>query len=135
MADRVKAFYGTWESLGVQLQMRAAQTPDDDGLFQAVVSPVGDIRNAKQNRYYWGIVIRVMAEEIGYTADEMHEALKVRYLSTDFNEKYPRIGSTRLLTVTQMNAYLDRVIVGAAQDGILIPESERPDDDETGGDG
>ena len=123
MRDGVRVYYGT------AMEVRAAMDGlgGEDTQFQAVLRPVGDIRNAKQNRYYWGVVIRMMAEEIGYTPDEMHEALKVRYLSTDFNEKYPRIGSTRLLSVRQMNAYLDRVIVGAAQDGIIIPEAERPD--------
>lgn len=96
---------------------------------QIVIRRVGDIRNDQQNRYYWGVIVKMMAEELGYTPNEMHEALKYQHLRQDFNEKYPKIGSTRVLDVKEMNDYMDRIIVGAAQDGIIIPEAERPDAD------
>ena len=37
-------------------------------------------RSNQQNRYYWGCVIKLFSEHLGYTADEMHEILRVKFL-------------------------------------------------------
>lgn len=118
---------GTGARLDCFSTLERALVPWVGNQVQIVARRVGDIRNDQQNRYYWGVIIKVMASELGYTPEEMHEALKYRYLRQDFNERYPKIGSTRILDVSEMNAYMDKIIIGAAQDGILIPEAERPD--------
>ena len=36
-------------------------------------------RSDQQNRYYWGVVIEILANHCGYEAEEMHEALKIKF--------------------------------------------------------
>ena len=40
---------------------------------------LGKKRNGKQNRFYWKVVVNGLASYFGYTADEMHKALKVKF--------------------------------------------------------
>lgn len=37
-------------------------------------------RSNPQNRYYWGICIRLLCEHTGYTPDDMHEIVKHKFL-------------------------------------------------------
>jgi hypothetical protein len=52
-------------------------------------------RSNQQNRYYWGIVLALLGEHLGYTTEEMHDVLKKKFkiesttkLSTEVFEKY-----------------------------------------------
>jgi|TARA_Y100001938_G_C8090524_1_gene434738 hypothetical protein len=38
-------------------------------------------RSLNQNAYYWRCIVQVMADELGYFPDEMHEILKAKFLS------------------------------------------------------
>jgi len=33
-------------------------------------------RSSFQNRYYWGVIVAMLADHTGYTKEEMHEILK-----------------------------------------------------------
>lgn len=37
-------------------------------------------RSQRANRYYWGVVVELIAEHTGYTPNETHEALKQLFL-------------------------------------------------------
>lgn len=37
-------------------------------------------RSDKENKYYWGVVVDRLRRKIGYTKDEMHDALKLKFL-------------------------------------------------------
>lgn len=37
-------------------------------------------RSNEQNRYYWGVVIKLLCEHTGFAKDEMHEVLKQKFL-------------------------------------------------------
>ena len=38
-------------------------------------------RSKMQNNYYWACIVQVLAEELGYFNDEMHDCLKVKFAS------------------------------------------------------
>ena len=38
-------------------------------------------RSNMQNNYYWKCIVQVLAEELGYFPDEMHDILKVKFSS------------------------------------------------------
>jgi aspartyl-tRNA synthetase len=38
-------------------------------------------RSMMQNNYYWKCIVQVLAEELGYFNDEMHDCLKVKFAS------------------------------------------------------
>ena len=43
-------------------------------------------RSNNQNRYYWSVIVQTLANEIGYTPDEMHEVLKARFSPKDIKQ-------------------------------------------------
>lgn len=74
-------------------------------------------KSPRQNNYYRGVVVKKLAESIGYTPDEMHKAIKLHF----------GIQSTKYLTQDEFQDYLDRIIRWAAQNfGIHIPDPTRP---------
>lgn len=84
-------------------------------------------RSLKQSAYWWAVVVPTIAEHCGYTRDEMHEALKAKFLGTeDMSRGLLRIGSTRKLNTQEFTDLTDRVILWAAEDlGVVIPQPER----------
>ena len=82
-------------------------------------------RSDEANRYYRGVVVKIMAAECGYEPDEMHEALKARFLRAPEGEEInglPRIRSTATLDTREFAEYVDRCIRLAAEMSIEIPE-------------
>jgi hypothetical protein len=58
-------------------------------------------RSSQQNRYYWGVVIRMGAEQLGYDdPEDLHEALAMKFLRTDPD---PITGSPRRHRTPQTN--------------------------------
>jgi hypothetical protein len=89
------------------------------------------IRSLPQNQYYWGVIIEILSEELGFNKDEMHEILKHKFLSkTVFLEtkekkmkalKIPK--STTNLKTVEFEEYLSDIRMWASMDlGIFIPE-------------
>jgi hypothetical protein len=81
-------------------------------------------RTDPQNRFYFGVVVKLLAEHCGYERDEMHEALAMRFLRI---EDCPITGAPRRKrtpkTDTQEFAqYLDSCIRLAAEQGVVIPD-------------
>lgn len=52
----------------------------DDLLLDVTVETHKKTRTNLQNRYYWGIVIRDIAKELGYDADTVHDYMKKMFL-------------------------------------------------------
>jgi hypothetical protein len=57
-------------------------------------------RSLQQNKYYFGVVVEILANYCGYTTDEMHSALKIKFLSDHQEDEKGliKIGSTAALT-------------------------------------
>lgn len=76
-------------------------------------------RTPKQNRYYWGVVIKMLADHTGYTKEEMHEAMKNTYLGRrfiEFNGKEVELSkSTKDIDTKEMSEYTERVRQFAAE--------------------
>jgi hypothetical protein len=84
-------------------------------------------RSGKQNAYWHGVVVALLAQECGYTPDEMHQALKAKFLGEDdLRSGLRRIGSTAKLNTQQFVELTDRVVLWAAEDlGVIIPQPEK----------
>lgn len=86
-------------------------------------------RSIEQNRYYWGVVIKILSEATGYTGDEIHEILKQLFLSKRVYfktkkgvevHKIPQ--STTGLTTAKMEEYLSQIRQWASIElGVYIP--------------
>lgn len=82
-------------------------------------------RSSTQNAYYWGVVIRMIADECGYIGKEDEEALHNR-LKEMFLGRKGRLGITQgtsELTTEQFGEYIERIKAWAAEElKIYIPE-------------
>jgi len=86
------------------------------------------MRSIVQNNYYWGVVLKILAEEIGYDRDEMHDALKYKFLRYENVQGLPTVLSTTQLKTHEMEEYLQRIRRWAAVDmGIVIPKPREVD--------
>lgn len=45
-------------------------------------TPSGKNRSNPQNKYYWGCVVQILSDELGYTKNEIHDLIKFRFLSS-----------------------------------------------------
>jgi hypothetical protein len=82
-------------------------------------------RSDQSNRYYWGVIIDILSKHCGYTPDEMHFALKQKFLSDHgYDDKgLMKIGSTAALTTDEFIDYTNRIVIWAAQDlKVYIPD-------------
>lgn len=67
-------------------------------------------RSLNQNRYYWGVVINILKDEIGYTKNEMHDALRRHFLTVEEEGKIlPTVKSTTELDTMGFEEYLQEV--------------------------
>lgn len=73
-------------------------------------------RSDRQHRYYFGVVVAILAEHLGYTSDEMHDALKGKFLCEDPDAKLPRIRSTTSLSTVEFEAFLEQIRTFASTD-------------------
>ena len=72
------------------------------------------VRSAQQNNYYWKIV-NIIAEDLGYTDQEMHSTIK-----THFN-----VESTKVLSTKEFAQFIERIIRWCAVDlNIVIPDTK-----------
>jgi len=80
-------------------------------------------RSDQQNRYYWGVVVKMIADHCGYFSDEMHEALKLKFLGASTDEHgLVKIRSTAKLSKDEFIQYLNAVVQFAAMSlGVYIP--------------
>lgn len=122
-------FYGRASANGIVRLERTAQ-------FQAhvrrlagkevevLVRPRRTTRSTPQNNYYWGVVVETLADELGYTKDEMHEALAWKFLKLEAGDaRLPTRRSTSSLTTHEFEDYVSAVKVFAATDlGIHVPD-------------
>ena len=67
-----------------------------------------ETRSAKQRKYQWGCVYKILSHETGYTPDEMHFLMGKEFLSYE-NQGETFIRSTTKLNTTEMEIYLANV--------------------------
>jgi len=79
-------------------------------------------RTSAANRYYWGVIIPMLAEFCGMTREETHDALKHKLLIDRTDEGLPRVRSTCSLTTEEFSRYLDGCIQLAGEIGLIIPD-------------
>ena len=80
-------------------------------------------RSNMQNSYYWKCIVQGLAEELGYFPNEMHDALRCKFLSEyemiSFNDNQiaiNKIGSTTALNTKQFEQYTEQIRVWALTD-------------------
>jgi|ERR1700722_12459179 len=92
----------------------------DGKRIELVLRPHKAKRTSWANAYYWGVVIALFAEHCGYDAEEMHEALKMRFLVRE-RGPMPTIRSSAALSTAEFAEYVDKCRRLAAEMGCAIP--------------
>ena len=81
-------------------------------------------RSNPQNSYYFKVVVGLIAEEIGDTLENTHEALKAKFLY-DMSGELPKVRSTTDLSTVEFDEYMEAVKRWASEYlNIYIPDPE-----------
>lgn len=88
------------------------------------VKPYKATRSSQANRYYFGVVVKLLAEHCGYDADDMHEALAFKFLRIEDDPitGTPRRKRTPKTDTKEFADYIDACVRLAAEYGVVIPE-------------
>lgn len=62
-------------------------------------------RSSKQNSYYWAIVIPIIADQVGMTDEETHDALKWKFLKVH-HDKLETVKETKNLSTGEFVEYI-----------------------------
>lgn len=84
-------------------------------------------RTSNQNNYYWGVIIPILCDSIGYDSEEMHEALKWKFLKNREKKNLVTVKSTAGLSTVEFKNYIEEIVRWSAQEGIIIPDPNQVD--------
>jgi hypothetical protein len=76
-----------------------------------------------QRKYYFGVIVSIMADYTGYSKDEMHDALKWQFLRVPGEKGLPdKVRSTESLSTVETEAYYEEIRRWAlTQYGVFVP--------------
>jgi hypothetical protein len=93
-----------------------------NGRIELIIRKEKTQRSNNQNNYYFGVVCKILGDYFGYTEDEMHEALKIHFLSKGACD-VPTVGSTAKMNTAEFEDYLTKIKRWAASEyGVVIPD-------------
>lgn len=88
---------------------------------RVVVGKIKKQRTNRGNAYYWGVVIKLIGDEIGLSPEETHEALKLLFLKEHLDVRIGQniepifyVKSTASLSTIEFEEYLENIRMWAA---------------------
>lgn len=97
--------------------------------LDVTISPHRKDRSSQQNRYYWGVVLKTIAEHTGHTEMELHEVFKRMFLPPKiitYRGTQVRLpNSTTQANTLEFTDYLERIRAEAGIMGIEIPTPDQ----------
>lgn len=80
-------------------------------------------RSSQASRYYFGVVVALIADHCGYERDEMHELLAMRFLRIEDDPVTgsPRRKHTPETDTAEFSEYVDRCIQFGAELDVYVP--------------
>jgi hypothetical protein len=108
-----------------------------DGDVEVMILRRRATRSLAQNRYYFGVIVKLLSDHTGYTTDEMHDVLKAKFLpkrltfadgNGEVKDEFVIGGSTVRLTKDQFGEeYCEPIKRWAAELGVIIPDPNEID--------
>lgn len=84
-----------------------------------------ETRTLSQNRLYW-LYLACLEQETGNEKEALHDFFKRKWLrknTTELqNEQIISVYSTKELNTVQFKAYIDKIVLFAAEEGIILPD-------------
>lgn len=78
-------------------------------------------RSSEQNEYYWGVLLKLLSDETGFTQDELHDSFRDKFLSRQ-TKNFKILGSTAKLTTGEFEDYLSTIRQWSSQFiGMYLP--------------
>lgn len=98
-----------------------------EGVVEVIVRRPRKDRSNKENKYYWGVVIKILGDHLGYFPKEMHEILKHEFLLID-DGRFKYVRSTTSLSTVEMEDYLSKIRMWASSEhSCYVPEPNECD--------
>jgi beta-glucosidase/6-phospho-beta-glucosidase/beta-galactosidase len=95
--------------------------PDRELGYKIDIQSIRHSRSIPQNKYYWKIIVNMLGDELGYSPEEMHDALRIKFL-TIHSESLPTVQSTTKLTTKEFEEYTSKIREWASLElGVCIP--------------
>jgi hypothetical protein len=116
-------------------RMVAAGEIKPDATFMLYFTNGKEKRTTSQNSYYWGVILKVFSESIGYEPEQVHEIFKSKFAGYTFRE-FPGVKRKKIqkttsgMTKEEMSVYIEKCIAFAAEWGIVIPSPTALKDEE-----
>ena len=70
-----------------------------DDWFTVEIVKSKQVRSLPQNKYYWGVVVKIVSQHTGYTSEETHQELARMFLSYENSGKLFVRSTTKLNTM------------------------------------
>jgi len=91
---------------------------------EITIQKLKSTRSLQQNRLWW-LYVTIIAKDVGYTKEEMHEILKFKFLKREkvdekTGEIFEYIGSTTKLNKSEFSDLISDLIQWAAQNFNLV---------------
>lgn len=85
-------------------------------------------RSSRANRYLWGVVYAIIARELGYSAEELHHALKAKFRGREDMTTGLVIARSTRVSSDEFWRYVDEVRNWAHTFlGVYIPSPNEPE--------
>lgn len=99
-----------------------------DTNVRVIVERIKNIRTNQQNKYYWGVVLYLIAQHTGYLDEELHEVMRAKFLKKKRvwrGGEMTVLQSTTELTTDEFAEYIEQVRQEGAELGIEIPDPDK----------
>ena len=92
-------------------------------------------RSQQFNKFYWSVVVHMISEHTGYTPEEVHDLLKMRFIPKRLavcngngviQDEFVLGGSTREMDTEEFGAYVEEICQWAAESlDLIIPDADQ----------
>lgn len=102
-----------------------------NGPVEVIVRKPRKVRSSQQNKYYWGVILKLISEHTGESIDDLHNHFSYKYLSMNGKSgKLHSKKSTTSLSTIEFMEYINKIIQWGEQFlNINFPEPEDVDYD------
>ena len=89
----------------------------DQGAYDVIIMDKEGVRSHDQNSLLWGVIYKGLSDTTGYTQEELHDILRLKF---DLKDDDGKLLSTATLNKSEFNDYIDKIINWSRSLGIQL---------------